>query len=108
MTPLPSPRIGEERPEDRRLVQSFSFLGSFWCCRFRRQARLEGLAAFVDGQQIGDEFARHGERGAVAMSTLQLAGMQRRQLRIPSWRQLAGMRGQTGLTPKKIGRGERI
>jgi len=84
VTPLPSPRGGKERPVDRRLVQSFSFLGSVWCWHFRRLAHLEGLNTFVDRQQIGDEFARHGQRGSVAMSALQLAGMQRGQLWIPS------------------------
>jgi len=72
------------------LVQSFSFLGSFLCWHFQRRVRLEGLAAFVGGQQISGEFARHRQRGAVAMSALQLAGMQRRQLRIPSRGQLGG------------------
>jgi hypothetical protein len=35
---------------------------------------LEGLATLVDRQQIGDEFAGHGQRGAVAMSAFQFAG----------------------------------
>jgi len=40
---------------DRRLVQSFSFLGSFLCWHFRRRTHLEGLTAFVDGQgESGD------------------------------------------------------
>jgi len=43
----------------------------------RRRALLEVLTAFVDSQQIGDEFARHGQCGTVAMSAFQLAGMQR-------------------------------
>jgi len=42
------------------------------------------LTAFVDGQQIGDKFARHRQRRTVAMSAFQLSGMQRGQLRIPS------------------------
>jgi len=60
------------------------------CWHFQRRVRLEGLAAFVGGQQISGEFARHRQRAAVAMSALQLAGMQRRQVRIPSRGQLGG------------------
>lgn len=83
---------------DRRLVPRFYFSGSFLCRHFRRRAHLEGLTAFVDGQQIGDEFARHGQGGAVAMSALQRAGLQRGQLRIPSRGQLGGL-DQRGLQP---------
>ena len=66
---------------------------------FRRRAHLEGLTAFVDRQQIGDELAGHGQGGAVAMSALHLAGLQRRQLRIPS-RGLFGGLDQRGLQPR--------
>jgi hypothetical protein len=77
VTPLPSPRGGEKRPVDRRWVRRFYFSGSFLCRHFRGGAHSEGLTTLVDGQQIGDEFARHGQSGAIAMSALQLAGMQR-------------------------------
>jgi len=53
-----------------------------------RARALGSLAAFVDGQQIGDEFAGHCQRGAIAMSALQFAGMQRGQLWIPARGQL--------------------
>jgi hypothetical protein len=54
------------------------------------RARAPGRAdGFVDSQQIGDEFAGHGQCGTVAMSAFQFAGMQRRQLRIPSRSQLS-------------------
>jgi hypothetical protein len=56
VTPLPSPLFGEERPVNRRFLQDFSFLGSFLCGHLRRSAHLERLSAFVNGQQIGDEF----------------------------------------------------
>ncbi len=69
---------------DRRCVQSFSFLGSLLYGHSQRGAHLECLAAFVDGQQIGDELARHCERRTVGVSAFQFAGMQRGQLRIPS------------------------
>jgi hypothetical protein len=43
------------------MVQSFIFLGSLLCRPFRRHSQSKGLAAFVDGQKIGDEFSRHGQ-----------------------------------------------
>ncbi len=64
MTPLPSPRVGEERPVDRRMVQSFSWLGSFLSWHFQRHAHLEGLMALVDGQQIT---AKISEESAMAL-----------------------------------------
>jgi hypothetical protein len=83
---------------DRRLLQSFSFSGSFLCWHLRSCAHLEGLPTFVDGQQISHEFAGHRERGAVAVSAFQFAGMQRGQLRTPSRGQLGGL-DQRGLQP---------
>ena len=66
VTPLPRPRGGEERPVDRRWVRRFYFSGSFLCRHFRGGAHLEGLTTLVDGQQIGDEFARHCQSGGLA------------------------------------------
>lgn len=62
VTPLPSPRGGEERPVDRRVVRSISFSACFLRQVLRRFAHLERLTAFVDGQQIGD--AKLGTRNS--------------------------------------------
>ena len=70
VTPLPRPRGGEERPVDRRWVRRFYFSGSFLCRHFRGGAHLEGLTTLVDGQQIGDEFARHCQSGAGKLGKL--------------------------------------
>src|SRR5579884_2641144 len=124
-TSLHSHRVSENRPADRRQVRNgnggssrscgdvgiqLSLAGfphphsSFLACLLRgddgrSSALLEWLTLLVHCEQISCEFACDRKRGTIAMSALELAGMQRRQLRIPAGSEL-GCFDQCGLEPR--------
>ena len=90
-------RVGEEW---RLIAASFNiFLYSPSALAFERHARLQGLAAFVDGQHSRpDEVAGHGQGGVAVMSVLEARGCSAAIPWIPS-RGQPGRFDQRGLKP---------
>jgi hypothetical protein len=78
--PSHSPHFSEDRPElVARLVT-----GGF----HRRTPRLERFAGAVNGHQVSEQLAGHGQSCAVAVGARQLALVQHGQFGVPAWSQL--------------------